>query len=90
MLRANHFRHDALRARRAVAAQRPSNARGRRAKRLALAAFSDYAVVGREWALVGRARLLHRRLLAIRHARIAKRFATKGNRLLVAARRLLR
>ena len=88
--RANHFRHDALMARRALAAQRPTTARGARSRALALAAFRDYAVVGREWALSGRARLRHMKVLAARHARIAKRFATKGNRLLVAAARLLR
>src|SRR5439155_26176327 len=37
--RARHFRADALRALRALAPVRPSSARGRRAKRLALAAF---------------------------------------------------
>jgi hypothetical protein len=47
MRRAKEFRAEALRARRAVAAQRPSTRRGRRAKRLALAAFLDYAIVGR-------------------------------------------
>jgi hypothetical protein len=90
MLRANHFRHDALLARRALAAQRPSTARGWRARSLALAAFRSYAVVGREWALTGAARLHHRKLLAARHAAVAKRFAAKGNRQLVAAARLLR
>jgi ribosomal protein S18 acetylase RimI-like enzyme len=90
MLRANHFRRDALSARRALAAQRPSTARGWRARALALAAFRDYAVVGREWSLAGQARLRHRRALATRYAAIAKRYAAKGNRLLVAAGRLLR
>jgi hypothetical protein len=90
MLRANHFRKDALAARRGLAAQRPSTARGRRAKALALAAFRDYAIVGREWALTGQARLRHRRALATRHAAIARRYASKGNRLLVVAGRLLR
>jgi hypothetical protein len=90
MLRANHFRHDALAARRALAAQQPSTARGKRAQTLALAAFRDYAIVGRQWALVGQARLHHRSALATRHAAIAKRYTAKGNRLLVAAGRLLR
>lgn len=90
MLRANHFRRDALAARRALAAQHPSTARGARAKTLALAAFRDYAIVGRQWALVGQARLRHRKALATKHAVIAKRYAAKGNRLLVAAGRLLR
>jgi hypothetical protein len=90
MLRAIHFRHDALLARRALAAQRASTARGWRARRLALAAFQDYAVVGRQWALSGSARLRHRKVLAARHALIARRYAAKGNRLLVAAGRFLR
>jgi hypothetical protein len=90
MLRANHFRQDALSARRAVAAQHASTARGRRAQALALAAFRDYAIVGRQWSLTGQARLNHRRAVATRHAVIAKRYTAKGNRLLVAAGRLLR
>ena len=88
--RARRFRRDALAARSALAARRPSSAKGYRAKRLALAAFSAFAVVGRQWVLTGQARLHHRRLLASRHARLAKLWASKGNRLLVAAGRLLR
>ena len=88
--RARHFRRDALAARSALAARRPSSAKGYKAKRLALAAFSAFAVVGRQWVLTGQARLHHRRLLASRHARLAKLWASKGNRLLVAAGRLLR
>jgi len=87
--RALHFRADALRAVHAVAAVLPSTARGLRAKRLALSAFRDYAVVGREWALSGQARLRGRKLLAARHARVATRFARSGSRLLLAASRLL-
>jgi hypothetical protein len=48
--RARHFRLDALRARAALAAVRPSSASGRRAKSLALAAFAttrSSAVSGR-------------------------------------------
>ena len=88
--RARKFRADSLRARRAVAAQRPSSARGVRARSLALAAFRAYAVVGQQWALTGQARAQHRKALATRHAAVAKRFARKGNRLLIAASRLLR
>ncbi len=88
--RAQHFRVDALRARRALAAQQPSTARGRRAKALALAAFWSYARVGREWALSGKARLHHKKALAGSHAKLALRFARNGNRLLVSAGRLLR
>jgi hypothetical protein len=88
--RANQFRRDAVLARRALRAQRPSSSRGWRARALALAAFRNYATVGREWALSGKARLRHRKLIAARRARAAQRFARKGNRLLVAAGRLLR
>jgi len=55
-----------------------------------MAAFRNYAVVGHEWALSGTARLHHRKAVADRHARLAKRFASKGNRLLIAAGRQLR
>src|SRR5204863_293348 len=55
--RARHFRLDALRARNAIEAIRPSSDRGRRAKRLALAAFYDYSIVGRQWTLSGLARV---------------------------------
>jgi hypothetical protein len=88
--RATKFRADALRARRALVAQRASTARGTRARSLALAAFRAYTVVGQQWALTGRARVQHRKALAASHAAVAKRFARKGNRLLIAASRLLR
>jgi hypothetical protein len=88
--RARHFRADALRAVRALAPVRPSSARGRRAKSLALAAFRDYAIVGRQWALSGQARLRGLRLAALGHARLAERYARKGSRLLLAAGNLLR
>src|SRR5438874_7788605 len=87
--RARHFRLDALRARAALAAVRPSTARGRRAKRLALAAFYDYAIVGRQWALSGQARVRGLRAAAVGHARIAARYARRGSALLLAAKRLL-
>ena len=88
--RARHFRADALRALRVLAPARASSVRGRRAKRLALAAFRDYAIVGRQWALSGQARLRGLRLAAVGHARLAERFARSGSRLLLAAGRLLR
>jgi hypothetical protein len=88
--RAQRFRLDALRARRALAAQTPSGARGLHAKRLAMAAFRAYALVGREWALSGSARLRHKKALAGRYAQLALRYARRGNRLLVSAGRLLR
>jgi len=87
--RAQHFRLDALRARKGLAAVQPSSARGRRAKRLALAAFYDYAIVGRQWALSGQARVRGLRVAAVGHARIAARYARRGSALLVAAKRLL-
>ena len=87
--RARHFRLDALRARNAFAAVQPSSARGRRAKRLALAAFYDYAIVGRQWALSGQARVRGLRASAVGHAKIAARYARKGSALLLAAKRLL-
>jgi hypothetical protein len=88
--RARHFRADALRARNAVAVVRPSSARGRRAKSLALAAFHDFAVVGSEWVLSGQARLSGHKAAAVRHANVATRYARVGSRLLLAAGRLLR
>jgi hypothetical protein len=90
MQRARLFRADARRARRAIAGQRPSSARGRRARLLALAAFRDYMIVGREWALSGQARLQGKNRLAAGHATFANRFASKGNRLLISSGRLLR
>jgi hypothetical protein len=88
-LRARHFRLDALRARKALEAVQPSSARGRRAKRLALAAFYDYAIVGRQWALSGQARVHGLKTAAVAHARIAARYARRGSALLLAAKRLL-
>src|SRR5947207_11747036 len=78
-----------LRARKALAAVQPSSARGRRAKRLALAAFYDYAIVGRQWALSGQARVRGLRTAAVGHARIAARYARRAGTLLLAAKRLL-
>ena len=88
--RARHFRVDALRAQRALASLPPSTLRGQQAKRLALAAFHDYAVVGREWVLSGQARLHRRTLAAVAHARKAALFARRGSRLLITAGKLLR
>ena len=86
---AGRFRGDALRARRALAAERPSSSRGVRARSLAVSAFAEYAVVGREWALAGRARLRKQRAVAIRYAALGKQHALKGGRLLTAAGKLL-
>jgi hypothetical protein len=87
---ANRFHHDAVRARAAIAAQRPTSAKGRRARRLALTAFADYARAGSEWAMSGRSRLNHRRASSIMSARAGARDAGAGNRLLITAGKLLR
>ena len=87
--RALHFRTDALRAGRALASVSPSSARGRRAKKLAVAAFREYALVGRVWALVGRARTAHHDTAAAKDARVAVTHAEKANGLLLSADRLL-
>ena len=88
--RARHFRVEALRARRAILSQRPSSATGRAAKRLGLAAFREYGLVGREWMLSGQARLGHHRAAATVHARRAGRLARAASRTLVRAGALLR
>jgi hypothetical protein len=90
MLRARHFRLDALRARHALASVRASSARGWRARKLALVAFYDFAIAGRQWALTGQARLRGLRSAAVGHATIAARYARRGSRLLLAAESLLR
>ena len=84
------FRRDALRARTVIAAQHPSSANGQKAKKLALAAFTDYASAGSRWAATGRARLQNQRAVADRDARAATASATAGNRLLVKVAALLR
>ena len=86
---AGRFRADALRAHRALILARPSSGRGVRARSLALAAFAEYAIVGREWTLAGRARLRKQRAAAIRYATLGKQHALNGGRLLTAAGKLL-
>ena len=83
------FGKDALRARASIIRQHPFTATGVRAKGLALRAFTSYAVAGRRWAASGRARVRGRRGLATTLARRAPISARKGNRLLIAAGRLL-
>ena len=83
------FRKDALRAHAAIGAQRASRVAGLRAKSLALRAFSNYAMAGKRWAASGRARLTHRKARAWALARSANTFAKRGNRLLVAAGKLV-
>jgi hypothetical protein len=88
--RAIRFRGDALRARRALTAVAASSARGRRAKRLALAAFRQYMLVGTFWGRAGRARIAHQNLAATRDARLASAHAKRGGLQLVQAAKLLR
>jgi hypothetical protein len=83
------FRTDALRAHTAVAHQRPSTAGGKRAQMLALAAFTDYGTAAQGWAAAGRARLQGNRTIAGRRARAAAISARAGNRLLLAAGKVL-
>ncbi|HET6174490.1 MAG TPA: hypothetical protein VFD90_17925 [Gaiellales bacterium] len=83
------FRTDALHARAAVAHQRPSTAAGKRAQKLALAAFTDYAAAAQGWAATGRARLRGDRVAAGRQAGAAATSARAGNRLLIAAGKIL-
>jgi hypothetical protein len=84
------FRSDALRAHTAVAHQRPSTTGGKQAQKLALAAFTDYEAAAQGWAAAGRARLQGNRAIAGRRARAAAISARAGNRLLVAAGKVLR
>jgi hypothetical protein len=84
------FRADALRAHARVARLRASTARGRQAKGLALRALASYARAGSWWAASGRARLLGERGVAASLARVAAADARSGNRLFVAAGKLLR
>lgn len=83
------FRTDALRARAAVARQRPSTAGGKRARSLALTAFADYAAAASGWAATGRARLRGDRTAAGRTARTSAVSARAGNKLLLIAGKLL-
>jgi hypothetical protein len=84
------FRRDALRARAVIASKAPSPAKGRRARRLALTAFADFARAGSEWAASGRARIHHQHASSIAHARTGARDARAGDLLLVTAGALLR
>ena len=83
------FHRDALRARSAIAARRASSAKGRRARTLALSAYTMYARAGTLWAASGRARLQGRAPAATALARTAATNARSGNRQLRMAGRLL-
>jgi hypothetical protein len=87
---ANRFHLGALHARAAITAQRPSTAKGRQARRLALTAFADYALAGSKWAASGRARLAHQRSTSIALAGAGARYARTGSTMLVTAGKLLR
>ena len=87
---ANRFRHDAQRARVAIAAQHASTAKGTHARRLALSAFQRYSLAGRDWAASGRARVAHNRTVALSFATAGAHNARTGNGLLVTAGKLLR
>jgi len=83
------FHKDALRARAAIAAQHASSVKGRRARILALRAYTNYAKAGTLWAASGRARLQGRKPGATALALSAATNARSGNRLLRMAGRLL-
>ena len=83
------FHKDALRARAAIAARHASSAKGRRARNLALRAYTSYARAGTFWAASGRARLQGRKPAATTLARSAATNARNGNRLLRMAGKLL-
>ena len=86
---AQRFRRDALKARTAIGAQRPSTTAGKKAKRLAVIAFGDYAAAGRLWAASGQARLHGQKATATRDAGTAAIRAKAGNRLLIRVGALL-
>lgn len=83
------FRTDALHAKAAIAALQLATARERKAQRLAVSAFADYAIAGSQWAASGRARSHGKKQAAIAHARTAATSATAGSRLLIIAGKLL-
>ena len=83
------FVTDASRARASISRQFASTAKGRRAKGLALAAFTDYTAAGRFWAASGGARTRGQKALATALARRAALFAGNGNRYLLAAGKAL-
>ena len=86
---AKRFRADALKARAALAAETPSTASGVQARKLAVTAFTDYALAGRRWVLSGRAHIAHQFRLAAAYARAGGRYARAGNTLLVRAGTLI-
>jgi hypothetical protein len=89
-LDAIRFRRDALRARAVIAKKAPSTTTGRRARRLALTAFADFARAGSAWAASGRARIHNQLASSIADARTGAHDARAGNLLLVTAGKLLR
>jgi hypothetical protein len=83
------FRRDALRAHAALGTQHATTPAGRQGRALALHAFANYAVAGAQWAASGRARRLHHLPAASALAHRARTYASRGNRQLVAASRLI-
>ena len=86
---ARRFRNDSLRARAAISHQHPSSTSGRRARKLALAAYTNYSHAGTGWAASGRARLAHHTTTAKHAADAAARAAHKGSTQLLTASKLL-
>lgn len=86
---AGRFHTDAFHARAAIATQKPSTAKGQRARRLALTAFSDYALAGTKWAASGLARLAHHRSASIAYANAGAAYAHTADKLLLTAGKLL-
>ena len=86
---ANRFHTDALHARLALSRQKPSTAKGKQARLLALRAFTDYALAGTKWAASGRARLTHQRTASITYANAGATYAHTADTLLIAASKLL-
>ena len=86
---ARRFHRDALHARAAIYAQKASTANGTKARRLALTAFTNFAIAGSKWVASGRARLAHHRAISIAAAKAGARYAHAGDTLLVQAGTLL-
>jgi len=83
------FHADAQRGRLAISRQKPSTAAGRRARLLALTAFTDYALAGTKWAASGQSRLNHHRAASIAYANAGAAYAHAADTRLITASRLL-
>jgi hypothetical protein len=87
---ATRFHQDALRARTVIATRKSDTPRGSRARHLALTAFADFARAGSDWAASARAHINHQPARSVADAAAGAHNAHIGNRLLVAAGKLLR